>query len=108
MILEHCQQKSFFHNRHPHYSWLIFSAEDPVFLNLPWETEGLKNVIVRRGQNVFWMKNPLPTDIRINGNFVDVKVEQNLSHGRFNGLLQHKMPFIVDNMKILKDSIKNM
>lgn len=81
---------------------LSITAETPAFLNLPWETEGLKSKIVRRGQNVFWMKNPLPNEVRVHGNPVNVKIESDLSHGMFNTLLHHKMPLIIDNMKVLR------
>lgn len=78
------------------------TADVPVFLNLPWETEALDRVHVRQGQNVFWMKNPVPKAVLIDGNHVDVVINPTLSHAMFNALLQHKMPFIVDNMKILR------
>lgn len=77
-------------------------AEEPVFLNLPWENEGLKRIILRTGPNVFWMKNSIPKDVRIEGQPVNVIVAPTFTHGKFYSLLAHKMPFIVDNMKILR------
>ncbi|XP_037027479.1 uncharacterized protein LOC119068126 [Bradysia coprophila] len=81
---------------------LSIMAEKPVFLNLPWENEGLNRLIVRTGQNVFWMKNTIPNDVRIEGEAVNVILEPTLTHAKFYSLLTHKMPFIVDNMKILR------
>lgn len=78
------------------------SAEIPVFLYLPWDTKGLTNVIVRSGENVFWMKNQIPKDVRIEGKPVEVSIKPTLSHAKFYALLHHKIALIVDNMKILR------
>lgn len=77
-------------------------AEIPVFLNLPWETEGIKSIILRTGRNVFWMKKTIPQDVRIEGKPVNVVIESTISHAKFYNLLHQKMAFIVDNMKILR------
>lgn len=78
------------------------TAEIPVFLNLPWETEGLTAMILKTGQNVFWMRNSIPKDVRIAGKPVTVSIEPTLTQTKFYTLLNHKIGFIVNNMKILR------
>lgn len=48
------------------------------------------------------MKKPIPNDVQIEGKSVNVALKPTLSHAKFYSLLNHKMPFIVDSLKILK------
>ncbi|KAJ6637003.1 hypothetical protein Bhyg_09729 [Pseudolycoriella hygida] len=81
---------------------LYMTADTHVFLNLPWEKEAHKYLIVRAGSNLFWMKKPIPEIVRIEEKPVQLVVKPSLSHGMFYTLMNQKIDYFVDNVKILR------
>lgn len=77
------------------------TADEPVFLNLPWDLEGHQKLTLRTGENVFWM-NGIPKDVQVDRQSVSVVLEPNLTQAQFYRLMNHKISLIIANMKILR------
>lgn len=80
----------------------LLEASRAVFFKFPWDDEAVENLPLLPGQNVFWMKE-LPTEtLKINEKPIKVKIIENVTLENIKSLIDSKIDFVFDRMKILK------
>jgi hypothetical protein len=80
----------------------ILSDEKRIFLNLPWDSTALTQVMIRPGQNLVWLKEVPSNKIQIGESPVKVVMQKPLTLGAYQSLMEQKLHYILDHMKILK------
>lgn len=80
---------------------MTMTADSSLFQNFPWESETSDKMNIFPGQNVFWMKK-IPEKVQIGDETVQISMQESLSLTKFHSLLEDKIAFIVDHLKILK------
>lgn len=83
----------------------ILKFSTPIFFKFPWEEEAVDQFLVLPGRrNVFWLDEIPKEDeiISIDENPVKVTVESEVYLDTFQLLLNAKLDFVIDRMKVLK------
>jgi Mg-chelatase subunit ChlD len=81
------------------------TADSQIFFKNPWDSAPTDSLWLHSGENIFWIKE-LPTashNIKIDMEQLrEIKVETELTLGGFHALVEQKLEFIVNHLKILK------
>jgi hypothetical protein len=80
------------------------TADSTIFFKNPWDVEATESLWLYSGQNMFWLKKlPVAPDyIRIDNLPLEIKKEPTLTLGKFHTLIDQKLDFIINQLKILK------
>lgn len=80
----------------------FIQSTKPIFQKSPWDDEIANKISIVNGRNVFWLKE-LPSEVlKINKTPVKVVIESNLTINEFQSLLNTKIEWAIDRIKILK------
>ncbi|KAG5666642.1 hypothetical protein PVAND_014658 [Polypedilum vanderplanki] len=83
----------------------ILTCNEEIFYKFPWDEKVVDQLMLLPNiRNVFWLDEVPKNDqkLTINGEEVKIIVEENLTVDMFQILLNTKLDFIIDRMKILK------
>jgi hypothetical protein len=75
-------------------------ATNAVFMRVPWANPS-KEIILKNGKNTFWLKSP-PEEVKLDGVEAEVKFEKDLSSASIGVILEDKITYFVDQLKLLK------
>lgn len=80
----------------------FLTSSKAIFQKLPWNDEIMTGISVLQGKNVFWLKE-IPTEpLEVNETPVKVIVESSLTINELHSLLDTKIDFVIDRIKVLK------
>ncbi|KAL7040430.1 hypothetical protein ACKWTF_000389 [Chironomus riparius] len=79
----------------------VVSSTSPIFLKFPWESNALDKILLVPGKNTFWMKE-IPENMKIDDLPVEIEFLESISYQELQNLLNRKVDYIIDRMKILK------
>lgn len=79
-----------------------FTASRAIFYKFPWDEEAVERVSLLPGRNVFWLKDIPSETLKINDMPVKTTLQSNITLDTFHSLVNTKMDFFIDKMKILK------
>lgn len=77
------------------------TADSNVFMKLPWEDETTTSLSISKENNLFWL-NAIPGSVKIGDKPVEIAMQEPLTLAKFHALLEKKLLFIVDYLKVLK------
>ncbi|CRK94874.1 CLUMA_CG008366, isoform A [Clunio marinus] len=77
------------------------STDSEIILKFPWETSTSQLTLVP-GENVFWLKEIPSDEIKIGEEPINIVTETPLTLPKFQALMEGKLFYIVDHMKVLK------
>lgn len=78
------------------------SADSPIFFKFPW-LEPTEKLLLSPGKNVFWLKKlPAAHCIRIEDADVSIHLEPQVTLFKFHALLDSKLDYVLQHVKVLK------
>lgn len=80
----------------------FLAVEDQILMKFPWTPKASSEIMLVPGLNVFWLKNIPKDGIRIRNSPVKIIMKNPLSLHKFQHLIEPKLVYIVDHMKILQ------
>lgn len=78
------------------------TATAAIFFKFPWDEEAVERISLLPGRNVFWLKEVPSEILKINDQEVKVALQSKTTLDTFQSLINTKMDFFIDKMKILK------
>lgn len=78
------------------------TTDSKVFLKFPWESAAASQLTLVPGDNLFWLKGAPSDDIKIGDSPIKISMQSPLTLLKFQALMEEKLSYIVDHMKILK------
>lgn len=78
------------------------TAVSSIFLKFPWDANPTNSMTLLPGKNLFWLKELPFEGIKVDDELVKIAVEPKLTLAEFHKLLDAKLDFIMDHMRILK------
>ncbi|XP_070506970.1 uncharacterized protein [Chironomus tepperi] len=79
----------------------LMSSSSPIFRKFPWDLKALDKILLVPGKNTFWMKE-VPENLKIDDRPVEVEFLESILFQDLQNLLNSKVDYIIDRMKILK------
>ncbi len=80
----------------------ILEFETSIVLKYPWNSLQSKRMTLVPGWNIFWLKLVPTGAIKLNDSPIKVIIERQLTLSAFHQLMDTKLGYIADHMKILK------
>jgi hypothetical protein len=78
------------------------TTKEKIIVKYPWESSASSQLTLTPGENLFWLKS-IPTDeAKVDKYRVSVVPQQPLTLLKFQALMDGKLDYIVDHMRILK------
>ena len=78
------------------------TTSDSILVKYPWEASTSSHLTLIPGDNLFWLKSIPDNETKVNKNQVIVVPQQPLTVLKFQALMDKKLDYIVDHMRILK------
>lgn len=78
------------------------ASDTKVIFKFPWQSTPTYEITLVPGENLFWFKGLLPNAIKIGTADVQVSMQAPLNLVNFQALMDGKLFYIVDHMKVLK------
>lgn len=78
------------------------TMETKLGLKFPWDTTLLSQIMLLPGENLFWLKKVPSQEMKISDSLVKVVMQKPVTLNKFQRLMEGKLFYIVDHMKILK------
>ena len=81
---------------------LSLQTQKKNILKFPWETIPSDTLALTSGDNLFWVKGEFSENTKVGSKEVEIQVQPHLTLFEFQNLMDKKLDYIVDHMKILK------
>lgn len=81
---------------------LSLKTQKKNILKFPWETTPTNTLALTCGDNLFWVNGEVSENAKIGNEEVEIMVQPQLTLHEFQNLMEEKLNYIVDHMKILK------
>lgn len=78
------------------------TTESKTIFKFPWQSAPTTQLTLVPGENLLFFKEPPPTDIKVGDVPVKIEMQAPLTFLKFQALMEVKLFYIVDHMKILK------
>lgn len=88
-----------FINDQMNYS-IILKSDKKVLKSSPWNKEQ-DELAITKGENILWLSE-VPSELKINNTNIDIVVKNKLTYGNFGKVLQSKIKYFINQLKILK------